>query len=264
MIRINHANLLKDALHGTGFVRRGSAFFRVWGDGVLQVLKFERQRVYQVHDLHIGIFSMYGKLYPEWFTSGGCIPRGSIADFVGLRFVDYFLPPNSFTKTEKGQFCYEGFPVTVDPSQRKWDADGEHWKYYFTAEQQINILRERVLPWLNNMTTQSLAAEAMYKICPIPNDGLRFDAHLAAGEWLQAEKAMSAILKQHDGARASWERTFPPEEFAEMAARLERDDVPLKAALKMVQDQDEDAISSYLRENYKKNCELAKFCIKKT
>ena len=262
MIRINPANLLKVALQGTGFVRRGSAFFRVWGDGVLQVLKFERQRIYQVHDLRVGVFSMYGRLYPEWFTSGGCITRASIASFIGLRFVDYYLSPNRFTKTDNGQFLYDGFPVMVEPKQWLRDENGEHWKYYFTPEQQVHILVEKVLPWLNNMTSQSLAAEAMYEIEPIPNDSFRFDAHLAAGEWIEAERTMSAILKQHADAQASWKRTFSEDKYAEMVARQEVRDVPLKAAHKMVQEKNEEVIRSYLRDNYIRNCELAKFCIK--
>ena len=164
MIRINHTNLLKNTLQGTGFVRRGSAFFRVWGDGVLQVLKFERQCGDRVHNLSVGVFSMYGKLYPEWFTSSGCIPRASIASFVGLRFVDGHLSPNCFTKTDNGQFFYDGFPVSVDSTRRLWDENGERWKYFFTAEQQVHILKEKVLPWLNDMTSQSLAARAMCEI----------------------------------------------------------------------------------------------------
>ena len=164
MIKMNHANLLKDALQGTGFVRRGSAFFRVWGDGVLQVLKFERQRGDRIHDLSVGVFSMYGRLYPEWFTSNGCIPRGSIVSFVGLRFVDYYLSPNRFTKTDNGQFFYDGFPVSVDSTQRLLDENGERWKYCFTPEQQVRILKDNLLPWLNDMISQSLAAKAMYKI----------------------------------------------------------------------------------------------------
>lgn len=262
MISINHANLLKNALQGTGFVRRGSAFFRVWGDGVLQVLKFERQRIYEVHNLSVGVFSMYGRLYPEWFTSSGCIPRASIASFVGLPFVDNYLSPNRFTRADNGQFLYDGFPVMVEPKQWLRDENGEHWKYYFTPEQQVHILVEKVLPWLNEMTNQSLAAKAMYKISPVPNDSLRFDAHLAAGEWIEAEQTMSAILKQHADAQASWERTFSKDEYAEMVARLEMEDVPLKAELKMAQEKDEEAISSYLSDNYKRNCELAKFCMK--
>ena len=262
MIRINPAYLLKNALQGTGFVRRGSAFFRVWGDGVLQVIKFERQSIYEVHDLRVGVFSMYGRLYPEWFTSSRCIPRGSIASFVGLRFVDHYLSPNRFTKTDNGQFLYDGFPVMVEPKRWLWNENGEHWKYYFTPEQQIHILIEKVLPWLNEMTNQSLAAKAMYEIYPVPNDILRFDAHLAAGEWIEAEQTMSAILKQHADAQASWKQTFSKEEFAEMVARQEVRDVPLKAAYKMVQEKDENAIASYLTDNYKRNCELAKFCMK--
>lgn len=195
MIKTNPTNLLKNALQGTGFVRRGAAFFRVWGDGVLQVLKFQRERCYQVHDLSVGIFSMYGNLFPEWFTSGGCIPRGSVVDSVGLRFVEGYLPPNCFTKTDDDNFLFEGFSVSIDPKHLMWDENGEYWEYYFTPEQQVHILKEKVLPWLNDMVTQSLAAEAMYKICPFPNDDLRFDAHLAAGEWVQAEQAMSAILE---------------------------------------------------------------------
>ena len=262
MIRINPANLLKVALQGTGFVRRGSAFFRVWGDGVLQVLKFERRRGDRVHDLSVGVFSMYGRLYPEWFTSSGCIPRASIARFIDLHFVDYYLSPNRFTKTDNGQFLYDGFPVMVEPNQWLRDKNGEHWKYYFTPEQQVHILTEKVLPWLNDMTSQSLAAKAMYKITPVPYDSLRFDAHLAAGEWIEAEQTMSAILEQHADAQASWKRTFSQEKYAEMVARQEIRDVPLKAAYKMIQEKDEEAINSYLRDNCKKNREFAKFCMK--
>ncbi len=262
MFGTNPTTLLKNVLQGTGFVRRGSAFFRVRGDGVLQVLKFERHSLYHVHGLSIGIFSMYGRLYPEWFTSSGCIPRGSIANFVGLRFVDGLLPPTCFTKDDNGQFFYNGFPVSVDSAQRLWDENGEHWKYYFTPEQQLHILSEKVLPWLNDIISQSLAAKAMYEIWPVPNDGLRFDAHLAAGEWTQAEQTMAAILKQHTDAKASWQRTFSQDKYTQMVARLEKEDVPLEAALKMVQEKDEKAIHSYLSDNYNRNCALAKFCLK--
>ena len=160
------------------------------------------------------------------------------------------------------QFLYNGCPVMVDPERWLRDEKGEHWKYYFTPEQQVHILTEKVLPWLNDMTTQSLAAKAMYQIEPIPNDSLRFDAHLAAGEWTEAELTMSAILKQHADAQASWKRTFPRDRYEEMVARQEARDVPLKEAYRMVKEMDEKAISGYLTDNYKRNSELAKFCIK--
>lgn len=264
MLSVNHTALLKNALQGTGFVRRGAAFFRVWGDGVLQVLKFERQRGFDIYryELHVGIFSMYGSLYPQWFTSGGCIPRGNIVNFIGLRLTDYYLSPERFTTDEHGQFRYEGFPVSVDPTRRMWDDNGEHWRYFFTAEQQIHILLEKVLPWLNRITTQSLAAKAMYEIHPYANDSLRFDAHLAAGEWAQAEETMSAILKQHADAEASWKRTFSPEEFEKRIARHKALNEPLLAAYRMIQEKNEAVISAYLSDHYEQNCALAKFCMK--
>ena len=52
------------------------------------------------------------------------------------------------------------------------------------------------------------------------------------------------------------------DKYAEMVARQEVRDVPLKAAHKMVQEKNEEVIRSYLSDNYIRNCELAKFCIK--
>ena len=52
------------------------------------------------------------------------------------------------------------------------------------------------------------------------------------------------------------------EKFEEMAARMEARDIPLKAAYEMAQKRDEEAISVYLSDNYKRNCRLAKFCMK--
>ncbi len=112
------------------------------------------------------------------------------------------------------------------------------------------------------MATQASAAKAMFEIHPFPNDSLRFDAHLAAGEWIQAEQTMAAIMKQHADAQASWKQTFSKEKYDEMVARQDNRDVPLKAAYKMVQEKNEDAIRTYLSNNHKRNCELAKFCMK--
>ena len=253
-----HTILLKDALQNTGFVRRGSAFFRVWGDGVLQTLKFERSSIYSVHDLHVGVASMYGKLDPCYFTSRFCLTRESIATFVGLRNADGYLSPHCFNETDDGQFIFEGFPISIDPTH--WINDTA--KYFFTPEQQIQILKEKVLPWLNDITSQSSAAKALYKLFPFPHDSLRFYAHLAAGELTQAEETMTAVLTQHANAYASWEKTFSKEKFAEMMARAEEGDAPLKELLRMVQEKDEQAISNHLMENYKTNCEAAKFCMK--
>lgn len=261
MLSPKHTVMLKHALQGTGFVRRGAAFFRVWGDGVLQVVKFEFHNIYEVRDLSVAVFSMYGELNPDIFTPCGCNTRNSVAHFVGLRCVNGYLSPESFSKADNGQFFYNGFAVSVDPSKKVWDNEGAHWKYHLTPQQQIQILTQKVLPWLNRVENQSLAAKVMYELDPIPNDRLRFDAHLAAGEWDEAEQTMAAILKQHRDAQASWERTFSKEKFVEMVAHQEPRTQALKSVYAMVQETNTEAIYAYLSSNYRKNYALAEFCV---
>ena len=67
------SKVLEMVLKNAGFVKRGSEFFRVHGDGTLQVLKCDKRNGW-----YIGLFSMYSELQPQWFTSLGCIPRYSI------------------------------------------------------------------------------------------------------------------------------------------------------------------------------------------
>ena len=75
--------LLEAAVEGHGFFQRGDAFFRVVGDGVLQLLKFEHERCFSHFSLCIGLYSMYSELEQRWFTSTGCIPQYSVMNFVG-------------------------------------------------------------------------------------------------------------------------------------------------------------------------------------
>lgn len=75
--------LLETASDGRDFSRRGDAFFRILGDGVLQVLKFEYEPCFTHYSLNVGLFSMYSELRESWFTSSGCIPRYCVMNFAG-------------------------------------------------------------------------------------------------------------------------------------------------------------------------------------
>lgn len=75
--------LLEAATESRGFSKRGDAFFRILGDGVLQVLKFEYEPCFTHYSLNVGLFSMYSELRESWFTSSGCIPRYCVMNFVG-------------------------------------------------------------------------------------------------------------------------------------------------------------------------------------
>lgn len=64
----------RKALTDCCFVKRGNAFFRVYGDGILQVVKWQQGEWFA------GVFSLYSELQPQWFTSSGCIPHYSACE----------------------------------------------------------------------------------------------------------------------------------------------------------------------------------------
>ena len=60
-------------------------YFRVYEDGVFQVLKFHNERRTYAPTINIGLFSLYGELMEQWFTVSGCIPRYEIVNLVVKR-----------------------------------------------------------------------------------------------------------------------------------------------------------------------------------
>lgn len=83
MNKFEAQKLLDAAVSGRGFFRRGNAYFRIMGDGVLQLLKFEHERCFSHLSLCVGLYSMYSELEQRLFTSSGCIPQYSVMNFVG-------------------------------------------------------------------------------------------------------------------------------------------------------------------------------------
>ena len=71
----NTFDRLRRLLENADFHRRGAAFFRVYGEDVLQVLHYsKRGHPFHVEIVQIGLFSLYSELRPQWLTSSGCIP----------------------------------------------------------------------------------------------------------------------------------------------------------------------------------------------
>ena len=205
-----------------GFTKRGKAYFRIVGDGVLQVIKSQYERGFQAEELKIGLFSMYGDLLPQWFTSPGCIPRYSVMNC----------------------FRQDCLPVAFLPD----------WKI------QIAMLRDRVMNWLNSIDNQKKLITAITKIEPWWNDSLKIGPYLVCGEHNHAKKVVREILNQHEFAWARnmeiqdyTERTI---------TRLEQENHNLVYLLRMIDRDDPAEIDAYLKENYTRNMGYAKFCIK--
>ena len=141
------------------FVQRGDTFFRVWGDGVLQVVRCRRERPLYEDVILVGLFSMYGELMQQWFTSLGAIPRYSVL--------------NCFQQNE--------IPLIYAPA----------------LSVQLDMLRTGVMPWLNSIDTQKKLVTAITKLDSRWNDDLKIGPYLACGEDNHAKKVIKEILAQH-------------------------------------------------------------------
>ena len=133
-----------------GFVSKGKTYFRVIGDGVLQVIKCKRQQALREDVISIGLFSMYNSLQPAWFTAMGSIARYSIIN------------------------CYNqnNMPLV----------------FSVPIQAQIEMLSSKVLPWLNTIDTQKKLSRAISVLDPRWNDSLKIGPYLACGEVNHAKK----------------------------------------------------------------------------
>lgn len=236
-----------------GFVRRGNAFFRVTGDGILQVAKFEYERVVEDYLLYIGAFSLYDELMEQWFTSRDCIPKYSMDEF--------------FKWEERKRFS---------------------WKELL--EMQTDIFVEKGLPWLNNMKTQKDIADGICwldmlrynSICWI--DTVKIVPFLMSGESEKSLRILSEYLRlncsaaylrlKRDGIvtesnEGLWMETWPEGVWQEKEIeRYEKlfpgeDDYGLLRRYKMIKRGNEKEIQEYLMKNYEQNMKYAAFCFEK-
>ena len=219
-----------------GFARKGKAFFRVIGDGVLQVLKFEKELHGDYYSLSFGMFSMYGELKKQWFSAKGCIPRYYIVNLVGLS------TPSTFVPTEKE------FYAKVD-----------------SPREQLDILRTKGLPWLNGITTQKHLVEGLCYLDTIRhsavrwNDCEKFAPFLYSGDLENAQKVVDSILEQHHFAQERNRQTMDASAYARYCALIKEEDEHL-IEKKMLLMADTTAIQKYLAANYSQNIIYSQFC----
>lgn len=232
---------LKELCKIKGFASRGKAFFRVQGDGVLQVLKYEKVRYHSVHEISIGLFSLYDELKPAWFTASGCIPRYRTIIFQGKRSAAYL---------EKiGNVCY--------------------WRTV-SFESQLEALKKQVIPFLDGIQSQAQLAEGICQLDKLEacgtirwNDDLKFVPWLYAKDYESARRVMQAILDQHRSVLESKKRYLSPDEFQIFYEQRQSEDIQLWKKLEMAELEDTELIQKYFLENYQKNCELARFAMRK-
>ncbi len=214
---------LHDICVQAGFKRKGSAYFRIVGDGVLQVVKPEYERALWGHILYIGFFSMYGDLLRQWFTSLGCIPRYAVMNCAAQNEMPIvFAPPIS---------------------------------------DQIELFRNSVIEWMNSVDTQKKLATAIRKLDSRWNDDLKIGPYLACGELNHAKKVVQSILEQHQFARFA-NASAGVYRSADTIKWEQDEDEELIRILDMIDRNDPQEINQYISNNFTRNMGYAKSIIK--
>ena len=223
---LNPAHLIWPMLKANGFAKRGSAFFRVHGDGVVQVLRYEWES--DGFYLYMGLYSMYGELQKQWFTSWGCIPRYEVLLLDGKRF----LPD-------------------------RWERKGLD-----TNRMQAELLREKGLPFLDGIQTQKELAEAIFSLDGRWNDSMKLAPLLVSGDYENAAQVLKVIIAQHETVRAHKQADLSAEDFRRHEERWEPVTAHFRELLEMVLREDSGQIRDWLKRNDTVNREYAKFCMK--
>ena len=210
---------VKELLIPRGFKKRGNAYFRVIGDGVLQVIQLSTGRPLTPQEFWIGFFSMYDDLLPQWFTSGGCIPRYCAMKYAGFKSSDILF--------DYGGNHYDHFQLSFEEQlyimenyvldeldqvvTQKGIVDEimyiEHLRTAYTGIIQVDSLK----PYLEGKTTREqqffgflkfglekreAAGKGPSKIWW--NDGLKFTPFLKSGQFDLAEKVIQRIVDQNE------------------------------------------------------------------
>lgn len=215
-----------EALLANNFIKKGSAFFRIIGDGVVQAVKYSYQPHGDVrHILSLGLTSMYAELSVDDFSSFGCCLKYEVANVCGIR-------DTSADDDQELLLIQKVLPWLNKMVSQRLLLEGIHY---------IEMVRSGEIYWQNS-----------YKV----------EIFLICQEYDFAERVIKTILKQHSDVRcigySELVDRLSPKQLDQKMRRLDRYDYELLQKLSLVQDRDAARIQHYLEQNFLENCVLAK------
>lgn len=209
---------LVEALIKNNFIKKGQSFFRIQGDGIIQVLKNEYEPNGDLpYILSIGLMSMYSELESQWFTSAGCIPRYEAINLLGLK-------DTTLATDQEEILLQEGLPWLNKMVTQKQLVDGMCY---------LDIALAGKIYWLDDL-----------KIAPL----------LVVGDKVSAEQIVTRILQQHQSATESRRAYLSESDYRLYCQRVREDDASLVQLLSLIQSGSKFQIKAYLDNNYAQNC----------
>lgn len=225
---------VKRELIRAGFINKKNVFFRIRGDGILQIIKMDKTSRDTDPELMIGLQSMYSELLEQWLTPAHCIPRYSIMLFSG------------------GQSIHRTIPI-IDDEVRFIDVE---------KSEQCEILLTAALPRLDNVESQRDLLDILFEIesisgCIVWNDIQKYAPFMCVNDYVNACKVITSILDQHEFAEKTKRQFFSSigKPYIIPHFALE-ENAKLNTLLNLARQKDPEAIQNYLIKNYKKNITL--------
>ncbi len=231
-------SICKDA----GFTCRGTAFFRVRGETVLQVMKYSnKEHPFHVEIVDVGLFSLYSELLPQWLTSFGCIPT------YNYRYI-------SIPRWELERAYWEAQIKTIAITE-------DVLTFHFHLD---NII-DSTIPFLNQICSQKalidgidyLEYRSRKRKPAFPEDALRwtdmnkYAPYLYEQQYDKAERVIMSYLNTYGVSQAD-------KQLTELDPRAEE----LRQLALLARRGNQDEIATYLEANYKNNQKLTHFCTK--
>ena len=245
-----------DILQNNGFIKRSAgtvkAFFRIYGDGVLQIIQFKKEHNGSYRVINIGLISLFGKIEESWLTCLRCIPRYEVLTL------------------EKRKAFSTGYVQGM-----KYEST-----IIVSEEEQAEVLCDKGIAFFNKVSDQAMLIKGVKQLENgrfLWNDTLLFPAFLACGDWQRSDMVLSACIEQHSLDSGIDIDTLPEEDADRYLSRhinvyrswerkkLEEYDEFSKRYLKQyfsylehIRARDEEWRKAYLAENYTRNMEICK------
>ena len=227
---------LKEVMLKEGFIKKHNTYFRIFGDGVFQIVKWDKVARGEPLELRIGLQSLYSELRQEWFDPIHCITRYSIALFAGMKDTVKIIKSDNNILTLQKMSEYE----------------------------QIDLVQTSVLTRLNKVVTQAELVNIMCELDTIDRGSVnwldmdKYAAFLCIHDYQSAVKVVQTIIDQHTEARAInqeyWKKIGETYVISDYDIKeMERLEKLKNVALSC----NEDEITLFIDSNYRKNMDYA-------
>lgn len=222
-----------------GFVKKKRFYFRKYGDNILQAI-FVGKNSRRDEDISFGAWSLYGELFPEWFSLSGDFCQFNTDDLMEEQ-------PQNNAVYYIGKLpveCYKPYTVTL--------------------ESKFDIMAEKGIPIFNQMSTQASFIETFERLeisqrRPLPIGYIELcGPYLYLHDRRRALERLNIVLG-HDMTGMYMEyqpRCSNTDDVLELIDKYMLPRKPLVDLWTLIVCKGEDEVRCYIEENLKRNTDL--------